>query len=163
MDDINEEIQIISSDEKTYNITKKAAKRSGILKGMMEDFPDETSFPMKSIKGNILEKIKDYLMHYKDEEPQKIEIPLKSNNFNECVTDWDSNFLGNDFDIIFDLLQAANYLDIKPLHELISAFLGSNIRGINSSSIMKDFEIDELTENEKIEMLNDKKYLEENF
>ena len=54
-------------------------------------------------------------------------------------------------------------MDIKPLHELISAFLGSNIRGINSSSIMKDFEIDELTENEKNEMLNDKKYLEENF
>ena len=67
MDDINEEIQIISSDEKTYNISKKAAKRSGILRGMMEDFPEDTSFPMKSIKGNILEKIKDYLMHYKDE------------------------------------------------------------------------------------------------
>ena len=159
----NESIQISSSEGNIYNISKKAAMRSKILKGMIEDFPDDQIFPMKSIKGNILEKIKDYLMHYKDEEPQKIEIPLKSNNFNECVTDWDSNFLGNDFDIIFDLLQAANYLDIKPLHELISAFLGSNIRGINSSSIMKDFEIDELTENEKIEMLNDKKYLEENF
>ena len=161
MDDINEEIQIISSDEKTYNISKKAAKRSGILRGMMEDFPEDTSFTMKSIKGNILEKIKDYLMHYENEEPQEISIPLKSNNFSECVNAWDYNFLGNDFDIVLELLTAANYLDIKPLYELISAFLGANIRGINSNNIFKDFEIDELTEKEKEEMLLDKKYLEE--
>ena len=163
MDDINEEIQIISSDEKTYNIAKKAAKRSGILKGMMEDFPDDTSFPMKSIKGNILEKIKDYLMHYENVEPEKIEIPLKSNNFSECVNNWDFNFLGNDIDIIFDLLEAANYMDIKPLHELVSAYLGSNIRGINSNGIFKDFEIEELTEKEKEEIMIDKRYLEENL
>ena len=163
--DLDAEIQISSSEGKIINISKKAANRSGILKGMMEDFPDELSFPMKTIKGNILEKIKNYLMHYKDEEPQEIEIPLKSNNFSECVNNWDFNFLGSDIDTIFDLLEAANYLDIKPLHELVSAFLGANIRGINSNSIIKDFEIDinELTDKEKEEMMNDKKYLEENL
>ena len=66
-------------------------------------------------------------------------------------------------DIIFDLLEAANYMDIKPLQELVSAYLGSNIRGINSNKIFKDFEIEKLTENEKNEMINDKKYLEENL
>ena len=161
--DLDAEIQISSSDGKIISISKKAANRSGILKGMMEDFPDELSFPMKTIKGNILEKIKNYLMHYKDEEPKEIEIPLKSNNFSECVNNWDFNFLGSDIDTIFDLLEAANYLDIKPLHELVSAFLGANIRGINSNAIIKDFEIDELSENEKNEMMNDKKYLEENL
>ena len=159
----NSEIQISSSDGNIYKISKKAAMRSKLLKGMIEDFPDDVSFPLKSIKGNILEKIKEYLMHYKDEDPQKIEIPLKSNNFSECVNNWDFNFLGNDIDIIFDLLEAANYMDIKPLHELVSAFLGSNIRGINSNNIFKDFEIEELTEKEKEQMMNDKKYLEENL
>ncbi len=161
--DLDAEIQISSSEGKIINLSKKAAKRSGILKGMMEDFPDELSFPMKTIKGNILEKIKNYLMHYKDEEPKEIEIPLKSNNFSECVNNWDFNFLGSDIDTIFDLLEAANYLDIKPLHELVSAFLGANIRGMNSNSIIKDFEIDELNEKEIDEMMNDKKYLEENL
>ena len=161
--EVDAEIQISSSEGKIYKITKKAAMRSGILKGMMEDYPDDATFPMKNIKGNILEKIKDYLMHYENEEPQEISIPLKSNNFSECVNAWDYNFLGNDFDVVLELLTAANYLDIKPLYELISAFLGSNIRGINSNNIFKDFEIDELTEKEKEEMLLDKKYLEENF
>ena len=159
--EVDAEIQISSSEGKIYKITKKAAMRSGILKGMMEDYPDDATFPMKNIKGNILEKIKDYLMHYENEEPQEITIPLKSNNFSECVNAWDYNFLGNDFDVVLELLTAANYLDIKPLYELISAFLGANIRGINSNNIFKDFEIDELTEKEKEEMLLDKKYLEE--
>ena len=159
----NEEIQISSYEGNIYKISKKAAMRSGIIKGMIEDFPDDISFPMKSIKGNILEKIKEYLMHYKDEDPKKIEIPLKSNNFSECIDNWDFNFLGNDIDIIFDLLEAANYMDIKPLHELISAYLGSNIRGINSNSILKDFDIEKLSDIEKQEILSDKKYLEENL
>ena len=159
----NEEIQISSCEGNICKISKKAAMRSGIIKGMIEDFPDDISFPMKSIKGNILEKIKEYLIHYKDEEPQKIEIPLKSNNFSECIDNWDFNFLGNDIDIIFDLLEAANYMDIKPLHELVSAYLGSNIRGINSNSILKDFEIEKLSDIEKQEILSDKKYLEENL
>ena len=161
--EVDAEIQISSSEGKIYKIKKKAAMRSGILKGMMEDYPDDATFPMKNIKGNIMEKIKDYLMHYENEEPQEITIPLKSNNFSECVNAWDYNFLGNDFDIVLELLTAANYLDIKPLYELISAFLGANIRGINSNNIFKDFEIDELTEKEKEEMLLDKKYLEENL
>ena len=161
--EVDAEIQISSSEGKLLKITKKAAMRSGILKGMMEDYPDDATFPMKNIKGNIMEKIKDYLMHYENEEPQEITIPLKSNNFSECVNAWDYNFLGNDFDIVLELLTAANYLDIKPLYELISAFLGANIRGINSNNIFKDFEIDELTEKEKEEMLLDKKYLEENL
>ena len=161
--EVDAEIQISSSEGKLHKITKKAAMRSGILKGMMEDYPDDATFPMKNIKGNIMEKIKDYLMHYENEEPQEITIPLKSNNFSECVNTWDYNFLGNDFDIVLELLSAANYLDIKPLYELISAFLGANIRGINSNNIFKDFEIDELTEKEKEEMLLDKKYLEENL
>ena len=161
--DVDEEIQIISSEGIVFKISKKASRRSRILKGMMEDYPDEASFPMKNIKGNILEKIKEYLMHYENEEPKEITIPLVSNNFNECVDAWDYNFLGNDFDIVLELLSAANYLDIKPLYELISAYLGANIRGMNSNTIFKDFEIDELTDKEKEEMLNDKKYLEENL
>ena len=161
--DVDEEIQIISSEGKIYKISKKASMRSSILKGMMEDYPDDKSFPMKNIKGNILEKIKDYLIHYENEEPKEITIPLVSNNFNECVDAWDYNFLGNDFDVVLELLSAANYLDIKPLYELISAYLGANIRGMNSNTIFKDFEIDELTDKEKEEMLSDKKYLEENL
>ena len=156
-------IKVISSDGKEIEMSKKAASKSNILKGIMEDYPDNTEFPLNNVTSPILEKIKEYLEHYKDKEPEKIEIPLKSNNFKECVSEWDYNYLGENIDLIFDLINASNFMDIKSLYELASAKLGSKIKGISSESIKKDFEIPELTPEERELILKDKQYLEDNL
>ena len=54
-------------------------------------------------------------------------------------------------------------MDIKPLLELTSAKLGSKIKGMTSDKIKQDFEIPPLTNEEKNDMINDRKYLEENL
>ena len=156
-------IKITTKDAKTIEIPKKAASRSTIIKGMIEDFPDNNEFPLNSLNSIVLEKVKEYLVHYQDIEPEKIEAPLKSNNFKECVTEWDYNYLGEDIDLIFELVNASNYLDIKPLYELSSAKLGSKIKGMTSENIKKDFEIPELTNEEKEQIMKDKQYLEDNL
>ena len=156
-------IKITTKDAKTIEIPKKAASRSTIIKGMIEDFPDNNEFPLNSLNSIVLEKVKEYLVHYQDIEPDKIEAPLKSNNFKECVTEWDYNYLGEDIDLIFELVNASNYLDIKPLYELSSAKLGSKIKGMTSENIKKDFEIPELTNEEKEQIMKDKQYLEDNL
>ncbi len=152
-----------SSDGKIVEISKKSASKSELLNGMFSDFPDNTEFPLNQVNGDILSKIKDYLEHYKDEEPQKIDLPLKSLDFKQCVSEWDYNFLGENNDILFDLVDASNYMDIKPLFELSSAKLGSKIKGMTSEKIKTDFEIPPLTEEEKDQIVNLKKYLEDNF
>ena len=156
-------IKLKSSDGKEIEISKKATYRSGLLKGIIEDFPDNTEFPVNQVNGTLLEKIKEYLVHYQDEEPPKIEVPLKSTNFKECVSDWDYNYLGEDINLIFDLINASNYMDIKSLFEITSAKLGSKIKGMTSETVKKDFEIPELTKEENEQIMNLKKYLEENL
>ena len=155
-------IKLKSSDGKLVEISKKNASRSGLLKGLIEDFPDNDEYPVNQVNGSILEKVKEYLIHYQDEEPKKIEVPLKSNDFKQCIPEWDYNYLGEDIELIFNLLNASNYLDIKSLMELASAKLGSKIRGMISESIKKDFEIPETTKEENEQILSLKKYLEEN-
>ena len=54
-------------------------------------------------------------------------------------------------------------MDIKSLFELASAKLGSKIKGMTSDSVKGDFEIGELTKEEQEQVLNDKKYLEDNL
>ena len=88
---------------------------------------------------------------------------MKNINFIECVPEWDYNYLGENIDLIFGLLDGSNYMDIKPLLELISAKLGSKIKGMTSDKIKQDFEIPPLTNEEKNDMINDRKYLEENL
>ena len=156
-------IKIKASDGKVVEITKKAIFKSGLLKGIMEDYPDNTEFPLNQVNGAILEKIKEYLIHYQDIEPEKIEIPLKSINFKECVSEWDYNYLGDNIDLIFQILNASNYMDIKPLFELVSAKLGSKIKGITSEKVKNDFEIPEPNEEEQEQIIKDKIYLEQNL
>ena len=161
--EIDSVVKLKSSDGKEIEIPKKATYRSGLLKGIIEDCPDNTEFPVKQVNSSLLEKIKEYLVHYQDEEPQKIEAPLKSTNFKECVSEWDYNFLGEDIDFIFDLINASNYMDIKPLLEISSAKLGSKIKGMTSETVKKDFEIPPLTKEENDQIMVLKKYLEENL
>ena len=161
--DQDSKIILITSDKKEKEIGKNASLRSGLLKGLMEDFPDNTSFSLNQVDEATLTKIIEYLLHYENSEPDKIDIPLKSSNFKECVSEWDYNFIGEDTDIIFNLLSASNYMDIKALYELCSAKLGSKIKGIPSEKVKKDFGIGALSEKEKEEILNYKNLLEQNI
>ena len=54
-------------------------------------------------------------------------------------------------------------MDIKLLLEISSAKLGSKIKGATSESVKKDFEIPKLTKEENNQIMNLKKYLEENL
>ena len=156
-------IKITTNDGKSIEMSTKAASKSSILKGMIEDYPDNEEFPLNKVNSTLLEKVKEYLIHYQDTEPPKIEVPLKSNVFKDCVTEWDNNYLGENIDLVFDLMNAANYLDIKSLYELASAKLGSKIKGMNSDNIKKDFDIPPLMEEEKAQIMKDKQYLEDNL
>lgn len=53
---------------------------------------------------------------HKNNEPLEIEKPLKSNNLMDIVSPEDYNYINiPNLDEIFDIIQAANYLDIKSL------------------------------------------------
>ena len=56
-----------------------------------------------------------------------IKQPLQSPNMAEAVQEWYANFIGVTQEVLFDLILAANYLDIKPLLELSCATVASLI------------------------------------
>ena len=73
-------ITLVSSDGEKMQIAAKAAQRSQLVKGIIEDYPDDAEVPLNNVKSNILKKIKEYLEHYADSEPKEIERPLASQN-----------------------------------------------------------------------------------
>ena len=162
--DTEKVIKLKSNDGKIVEITRKAASKSGLLKGIIEDFPEDSEFPLNDVDGETLRKIKQYLIHYEDMEPPQIQRPLKSTNFKECVDIWDYNFIEVSSMDIFKLVLATNYMDIKPLFDLSCAKIGSQIQGITTESIRKEFEINGGFSKEEQELiLKDKQYLEENL
>jgi len=134
-------ITLVSSDGEKMQISAKAAQRSQLVKGIIEDYPDDAEVPLNNVKSGILKKIKEYLEHYQDSDPKEIERPLASQNYQDCVEAWDFEFINVDLDLIFEIILAANYMDIKPLLELASSKIASIIKGKTPEEIRKTFNI----------------------
>lgn len=137
----SKQITLVSSDGEKIQISEKAAKRSFLIKGILEDYPEDPEVPLHNVKSNILTKIVVYLEQYAESEPREIERPLPSNNFNECVDPWDYQYIDVELDTIFEIILAANYMDIKPLMELASSKVASIIKGKTPDEIRKTFNI----------------------
>ena len=160
--DIEKTIKVKSSDGKVIELSTKAASKSKLLSGVIQDYPEDSEFPLNKINGATLEKVKEYLVHYQDSEPKQIEKPLPK-DFKDCVDEWDYKFIGDDNTQILAIIFAANFMDIKPLLELAAAKVATLIRGTTTESIRKDFEIKDFSKEEEKQMENDKSILEKNL
>ena len=161
---VDKQITLVSSDGEKVEISSKAVQKSVLVKGILEDYPDDAEVPLNNVKSNILKKIKEYLEHYENEEPKEIDRPLPSNNFKECVSEWDFNYIEIDLDQIFELILGANYMDIKPLLELASAKVASIIKGKTTEEIRKTFNItNDFTPEEEQQILEENKWCMENL
>ena len=154
---------LISSDSKRFEISAKAAMRSEIIKeSILDSKEDEIEFNVNKVNGDILKKIVEYLEHYKNEEPKEVERPLKSKDFKECVNEFDYQFvskIGN-YEELKNLILSANFLNIKPLINLLSAYIAHKIKGINTSTIRNTFNIKELNKQEQKQFDEDKAIIE---
>ena len=156
---------MISSDGEKFELSKRAAMRSQLVKeSISENSEDAIEFKVDKVKGTVLKKVVEYLEHYKDQEPKEIERPLPSQNFNECVDDWDYNFIDLDLDKISEINLAANYLDIRPLLELSGAKIASLIKGKTTQEVRKIFNIEnEFTPEEEEQIIEENKWCMENL
>ena len=162
--DVDKKITLVSSDGEKIEISSKAVQRSVLVKGIIEDYPDDAEVPLNNVKSNILKKIKEYLEHYENTEPKEIERPLPSQNFKDCVDEWDNTYIDVDLDLIFELILGANYMDIKPLLELASAKVASIIKGKTTEEIRKTFGItNDFTPEEEQQIIEENKWCMENL
>jgi S-phase kinase-associated protein 1 len=81
-------------------------------------------------------------MNHAKEEPQKeIERPLKSNFMVGVVQPWYVEFVNVDQEILFELILAANYLEIQPLLDLTCATVAAMTKGKNPEELKELFHI----------------------
>ena len=136
-------LTLTSSDNQKIQIDSKSAERSHLLKGLIADYNQKDDIPLPDIKYDILKKVVEYLAHYKEKEPQQIPKPLPSQDLKEVTDEWDVNFInGMDLDSVFDLINAANYMDIAPLLDLACAKIASLMKGKSAAEIRAMFNIE---------------------
>jgi len=135
------ELHLQSQDGQVFKVSKDVAIQSALIKTMWNGDKSETSIPLPNVRGQILKKVITYMQYHHKNPPKEIEKPLKSANMREVVSEWDANFVEVDQETLFELILAANYMDIKSLLDLTCARVASMIKGKTPEEIRKRFNI----------------------
>ena len=133
-------LYLIPRENNSFPVDRKVATMSELVK-TMADGDSDTDIPLPNVKGQILKKVIDYMQYHHENPPKDIEKPLKSATMNEVVSKWDAQFVEVPQETLFELILAANYMDIKPLLDLTCAKVASMIKGKNPEQIRQTFNI----------------------
>lgn len=163
-DSLEEELTLTlkSADGDTFPVKKSVAVQSELVKTMWEGDRNETVIPLPNVKAATLKKVVEFITYHKDNNFKDIEKPLKSAHMHEVVPEWDANFVETDQESLFELILAANYMDIKPLLDLTCAKVASMIKGKTPEEIRKRFNIqNDFTPEEEEAVRAENKWAEE--
>jgi S-phase kinase-associated protein 1 len=134
-------LQLVSQEQEKFSLPKKIAIMSELVKTMADGDQSETEIPLPNVKGAVLNKIIVWMKRHGEVPMKEIEKPLKSANMNEVVEQWDADYVDVDQELLFELILAANYMDIKPLLDLTCAKVASIIKNKTPEQIRKTFNI----------------------
>ncbi|XP_073311059.1 SKP1-like protein 1A [Primulina huaijiensis] len=143
--DASQKIIVLKSfDGETFEVEELVALESQTIKHMIEDNCADTTIPLPNVTSRILAKVIEYCKKH-------VEAASKSDaDGGMCSSDkvvddelksFDTEFVKVDQGTLFDLILAANYLNIKSLLDLTCQTVADMIKGKTPEEIRKTFNI----------------------
>jgi len=137
-------IKLQSSDGETFEVEVQIARCSLTIKTMLEDLGmedgEEEVIPLPNVNSAILRKVIAWAQHHKDDPPAADDDENKEKRTDD-IGSWDADFLKVDQGTLFELILAANYLDIKGLLDVTCKTVANMIKGKTPEEIRKTFNI----------------------
>lgn len=150
-------IQIVTENGDKHCVPLNIALQIGIIRDLMDDSESESDddsverkIPIPTIPTLLFEKILEYLVLHQNNPAPKIVKPIIGDNLNAVVNDSDQGFINNlplngDANV-FDILEAANFLEIPPLVDLCLTKIAIAVRGKTLDQVREDFGIQHPTD-----------------
>eukprot|EP00039_Didymoeca_costata_P018161 m.332341 g.332341 ORF g.332341 m.332341 type:complete len:179 (+) comp16932_c0_seq1:150-686(+) len=150
-------------DGSQHEMPVKHARMSGTIKNMLDDIDDdlESAIPIPNIKGEIMKKVVEFCAQHPDAplEPtdeQQVEMRRK------VLEGWDKEFINVPLPTLFDMILAANFLDLKPMLDVTCKAVAEMIKGKTPEEVKKVFGVEgEFTEEERKQVLRDNPWLKQ--
>jgi len=158
-------IKLQSSDGEIFDVDVEIAKQSVTIKTMLEDLgmdeDDEEVVPLPNVNSTILKKVIQWCTYHKDDPPTPDDDENKEKRTDDIST-WDADFLKVDQGTLFELILAANYLDIKGLLDVTCKTVANMIKGKTPEEIRKTFNIkNDFTPQEEEQVRKENEWCEE--
>lgn len=124
-----DDIVLISQEGERFTVSRRVAHMSELVRTLTDDAGASEEVPLMDVKSPVLAKVIDFCRHHVDTKLPEIEKPLRSASLADVVPEWDAKFVEVEQEMLFELILAANYMDIKSLLDLTCAKVASMIKG----------------------------------
>ncbi|KAG7565487.1 SKP1 component dimerization [Arabidopsis suecica] len=134
---------LTSSDGDSFQIDEAVAFQSAMIKGMDEDKCADNGIPLPNVTSKILLLVIEYCKKHVVESEE------------EDLKKWDTEFMKKmEQSIVFDVMMAANYLNIQSLIDLTCKTVADFLSGKTPEEIRAYFKIkNDFTPEEEAEIL----------
>jgi len=156
-------VKLTSADNEEVIVDHEVAIRSVLIKNMLEDVGEsDEAIPLPNVSSSVLHKVIEWCEHHrKDPEP----IPEDADDTRKKTTEiseWDGKFIQVDQEMLFEIILAANYLDIKPLLDVGCKTVANMIKGKQPEEIRKLFNIvNDFTPEEEAQIKKENEWAED--
>ncbi|KAF7058378.1 hypothetical protein CFC21_065450 [Triticum aestivum] len=143
-DKSNKMFTLISSDGESFEVTEEVGKMSQTIKHMIEDGCADNGIPLPNVPAKTLSKVIEYCNKHvvaaaaaADDDNNNASAGAK-----EDLKSFDAKFIAVDQATLFDLILAANYLDVKGLLDLSCQTAADMVKGQPVEGIRKMFNLE---------------------
>ncbi|XP_074310405.1 SKP1-like protein 1A [Silene latifolia] len=142
----SKKILLKSSDGEDFEVDEIVALESQTIKHMIEDECADNAIPLPNVTAKILSKVIEYCKKHVNAAAAKTADATTTTTAAASVGDdelkkWDEEFVKVDQSTLFDLILAANYLNIKDLLDLTCQTVADMIKGKTPEQIRETFNI----------------------
>ncbi|KAK0738449.1 E3 ubiquitin ligase complex SCF subunit sconC [Schizothecium vesticola] len=138
-------INLQSNDGITIEVDRAVAERSILIKNLIDDLGVEavtpqTPIPITNVNDSVLRKVLEWCEKHRADQPSAEEENDSRKKTTE-IDEWDMKFMQVDQEMLFEIILAANYLDIKALLDVGCKTVANMIKGKSPDEIRKTFNI----------------------
>jgi len=152
-------ITLRSSDNVEFEVEAAVAMESQTIRRMIEDNCADNSIPIPNINSKLLSIVIEYCtkhVHTTKLEDAAAPAPANTAISGEDLKKWDAELVKIDHATLIDLIEAANFLEIKGLLDLTCQAMADMIKGKSPEEIRKTFNImNDLSPEEEEEIIWD--------
>ncbi|KAK0389436.1 hypothetical protein NLU13_3011 [Sarocladium strictum] len=141
-----QKVWLASNDSATIEVDRVVAERSMLIKNMLDDVGDEAirqdnPIPIPNVNEAVLRKVIEWCEHHRNDPPQAQDEESDARKKTTDIEEWDQKFMQVDQEMLFEVILASNYLDIKPLLDVGCKTVANMIKGKSPEEIRKTFNI----------------------
>lgn len=131
-------VTLTSCDNKEFSIEKDVALESSTIKDILDE-TNADAVHISRVRGEALGKVIEYcIYHRRHPDPP---VALADQYRTDLISPWDKAFMDVEMQLLFEIVLAANYLDIKGLLDLGCKTIANMIKGGNPNEVREKFRI----------------------